>query len=73
MGQPRKYPIGNLLPLESVVLPWLEDDHGRKRKCQKALTSCVYQEMKRYGKRFNMLGTPAGLKVTRLPERQTGE
>ena len=65
---PRKYPIDQIEIGGSIILPWPITEDGRERDSAviHSMQCCVYQEERRFGKKFRMSGHPKGLLVERI-------
>lgn len=65
-GRPRKYPLDQLEIGQSTVIPWREDEFGRRLKNQDPLRCAVQQDERRSGRQFLRVPLPSGLQVTRM-------
>jgi hypothetical protein len=63
-GRPRKYHIHNLAVGESTTIPWRINASGERD--QKPVLNSIFQEQRRFGKKFNTESTLTGLRVTRV-------
>lgn len=66
MGRPRKYPIQSLKVGESVLLPWLAGQRPNWEANQQPMHNSIYQEQRRFNKKFRKEGSAKGLFVTRI-------
>lgn len=65
-GNRPKWPLHKLKVGESLVIPWLVDEHGVRRPSQKVLHVMVWRVSTRTGFRFTRAGDHPGLRVTRV-------
>ena len=61
------YPISAMAVGEVLTFPWPMDEHGAMdRRAARFLRKAMYQLAIRYKVRLRLLGTLAGLRVTRI-------
>lgn len=65
-GRPRRYDLSGFRVGQSITLPWRVGFNGERLPAQDALHEGVRREEKRLAQKFERVGRPAGLLVTRV-------
>jgi hypothetical protein len=65
-GRPRRLDLSGFRIGQSITLPWRVDFRGDRLPDQQALHQQVYREGRRMGQKFQRVGRPMGLLVTRI-------
>ena len=65
-GRPKRLDLSGFRIGQSITLPWRVDFRGDRLPDQNALHQTVYREGRRLGQKFQRVGRPMGLLVTRI-------